>query len=591
MPLERSVVGLLGAHEQVVGNNRFGPRSLQAAEYPKGICKAICDGVLHSMTLDYVAKIPLELSYPAMDDEELEEQVHSEVEIVDQEMQIDFWETDGNKIVRHHLFPRKALFSPMSTDDLPCDFVRLLPFRKTHMEFEDGTTKVHEDEWTSPDDPFRRGPMAWLGKTEISLTEVENAEDLPSAEPAPDTPAPMELEVAVPSTPAPQTPGTPGGNRTLRRRPRTRQLQRGFWTQIQSVDLSNLLERTLEWLEDRGGTDWQVVPLGEDLGHDWLVYESANVELQLVLASTNAKKLRKPQPFMSPLEAPLRKANLLLRSRVCLSTSWEEWHQLAPTSQTRPLVAEQRAVCVLCFGKPLGEVHDDAEAQEDSRAREKEQLREQRWQSLPRELKLAIKRVHVNLGHAPVPQMLKALRVSRASEVAIRACRLFRCPDCPRVQLPKKPRPSKLPLSEEFNSHVGLDVLQMKDADGHTWSWLNILCQGTTFQICVLLEDTSFNPTSEAVIKAFEVGWASWAGYPQYGVFTDRAKYFISEFANAMDAEGCQFDCAARASPWQLGQVERHGAIWKETMKRLVWSEQLAGKEQMFHATSACNQA
>ena len=82
-------------------------------------------------------------------------------------------------------------------------------------------------------------------------------------------------------------------------------------------------------------------------------------------------------------------------------------------------------------------------------------------------LRLAIRQAHVNLGHATVPQMLKAMRVSRASEVASCATRLFRCPDCPRVQQPKQPRPSKLPLTEEFNVHIGIDVFQRKDADGH----------------------------------------------------------------------------------------------------------------------------
>ena len=65
----------------------------------------------------------------------------------------------------------------------------------------------------------------------------------------------------------------------------------------------------------------------------------------------------------------------------------------------------------------------------------------------------------------------------------------------------------------------------------------------------------------------------------------------MSEFAEALAHEGCYFDAAARASPWQLGQVERHGDIWKKMVKKLVWAEQLAGKELMIHATSAINQA
>ena len=70
--------------------------------------------------------------------------------------------------------------------------------------------------------------------------------------------------------------------------------------------------------------------------------------------------------------------------------------------------------------------------------------------SLPRELKLAIKRVHENLGHASQAAMLRALRIAKASETAVKACRLFRCPACPRLLEPKHPRPSKLPFVNEI---------------------------------------------------------------------------------------------------------------------------------------------
>ena len=75
--------------------------------------------------------------------------------------------------------------------------------------------------------------------------------------------------------------------------------------------------------------------------------------------------------------------------------------------------------------------------------------------------------------------MLRALRISRASETAIKACRLFRCPDCPRLGEPKQPRPSKLPMVDEFNVQIGLDIFSEKDAKGHTYTWLNVFDQGT----------------------------------------------------------------------------------------------------------------
>ena len=508
-----------GAHQQVLGSNSKGARSRQAAAYPPDLCRAVCQGILHTMKLDYPSLVQqaFHLSYPVEGgDMDVDEgTVDADIEVVGEEPAGDVWEREQNKIVRKHLFPRKALFSPMSTETMPCDFRELLPQRTTFLQFEDGTTQTFEDCWTDVHDPFKTGQLFWKGRTEIAiqpLLEEDPPEPEGVVEAEPDGDANM---VPAPETPAPATPGGP----LRRKRPRTRQLQRGFWQEVSNTDVADLLQRTKEWLVERASNDWQILPLTEDLGRDWESVESAEAEVVLILVADKAKKLRKPQPHASPAEVPLRKSFLLLRNGSCLTTGWEELAQLAPSSQVRPLVAQQRELCVIVFGKPLGDIEQPVEA--DPRAQAKELQRAQKWASLPRELKLAIRRVHVNLGHASVTQMLRALRVSKASEVAIRACRLFRCEACPRVAPPKKQRPSKLPLTEEFNVQIGLDVFQCKDADGHNWSWLNILCQGTCFQIAVLLEQTHANPTSEEVIKAFDIGWVSWAGYPEFGVFTE----------------------------------------------------------------------
>ena len=97
------------------------------------------------MALDYVAKVPEELSYPAMGESGEDTEVH-EVEEVLKESAQDYWQSFHNRIVRHHLFPRRALFSPMSVEDLRCHFSRLLPFRVAFMTFSDGTQQQHDDE-------------------------------------------------------------------------------------------------------------------------------------------------------------------------------------------------------------------------------------------------------------------------------------------------------------------------------------------------------------------------------------------------------------------------------------------------------------
>ena len=95
---------------------------------------------------------------------------------------------------------------------------------------------------------------------------------------------------------------------------------------------------------------------------------------------------------------------------------------------------------------------------------------------------LALQRIHTKLGHSRIPDMLRALRVSQASETAKWACRLFRCKECPRLLEPKIPRPSRLPHVDEFNVVVGLDVLSEKDSNGDEWMRLNVVDKVLVFR-------------------------------------------------------------------------------------------------------------
>ena len=146
------------------------------------------------------------------------------------------------------------------------------------------------------------------------------------------------------------------------------------------------------------------------------------------------------------------------------------------------------------------------------------------------------------------------------------------CPDSPRLQEPKRPRPSKLPVTDESSVQ-------------------NILCQGTTFQVCAFLQQTHGDPTGHVILEAQTSHWLSRAEYFERGVICDRAKYFLSDVAEEVAAHGCYLDTAAKAAPWQIGQVERHGDIWKATFRRLVWSQQVSGFQEVQLATAPTNQA
>ena len=72
---------------------------------------------------------------------------------------------------------------------------------------------------------------------------------------------------------------------------------------------------------------------------------------------------------------------------------------------------------------------------------------------------------------------------------------------------------------------------------------------------------------------------------------TDRAKPFLRDVAQEVADHGCFFDTAAKAAPWQIGAVERHGGIWKGMFKKVAYAEQINTREGVLLTAAACNQA
>ena len=93
----------------------------------------------------------------------------------------------------------------------------------------------------------------------------------------------------------------------------------------------------------------------------------------------------------------------------------------------------------------------------------------------------------------------------------------------------------------------------------------------------MLLGKTVKNPTALQVSEAFEHGWGNWAGMPEHRIIADRAKYFLGQLAEHMSQEGCHFDLAAKASPWQLGMVERAGGLGRPCFDDFVGRSKLLG--------------
>ena len=169
----------------------------------------------------------------------------------------------------------------------------------------------------------------------------------------------------------------------------------------------------------------------------------------------------------------------------------------------------------------------------------KEAERRAGWRSLPQKVRIAIRRLHRQFGHVPQKVLLNLLRSARVSKQYIDAVKYFRCVECEENAPRRTGHKTSLPNRYEFNYALGIDVLEILDADGAKYQVLNMICLGTCFQLAEVVRAGPGQPTSARCLEAIKKRSISWAENPST-VQCDRGLHNRGVLAQYMSAQGIQ---------------------------------------------------
>ena len=222
------------------------------------------------------------------------------------------------------------------------------------------------------------------------------------------------------------------------------------------------------------------------------------------------------------------------------------------------------------------ELHEGMDAIERETDPEAEKLRRREWLKISKEERIGIRRLHHMTSHASKPQLQRMLRYAGAAPKVVGAVKYFRCGICERESEEKKPFPVKPPSPYTFNSTVGLDIFEVKDAAEVRYQVLHAVCHGTTYQCGEVLGVAKGVPASSQCLQAFLRFWCVWAGPPNC-IVVDRGLHNRGIFQSELEKAGVTFRYAATEAPWELGRTERHGGLLKGIMSRTILAEQIAG--------------
>ena len=184
----------------------------------------------------------------------------------------------------------------------------------------------------------------------------------------------------------------------------------------------------------------------------------------------------------------------------------------------------------------------------------KEAERRTGWRKLPRKVRIAIRRLHKQFGHVPHKVLLNLERSARVSKEYLDAVKYFRCIECEETAPRRTGHKTSMPNRYEFNYALGIDVLEILDADGAKCQVLNMICLGTCFQLADAVRSGPGQPASARCLEAIKKQWISWAGNPNT-VQCDGGLHNRSILA--------QYMSAPLETPESVGRVERHGGVLK----------------------------
>ena len=185
----------------------------------------------------------------------------------------------------------------------------------------------------------------------------------------------------------------------------------------------------------------------------------------------------------------------------------------------------------------------------------------------PRE-RAEVLRAHVNLGHPNNREFVRLLRSAGTKDSIVQyVLREFSCAGCSKERRPPTRLPSAMPRSFDFNVAIGVDVLFVAGVSSKAeHPVINITCLGTLYSTFGLIDARRRN--SALAWSCFNRLWIRVFGAPQCVLFDEGKEFTGGPFQDGLEMHGIQPIEINRQAPFELGTVERRGALFKEAYYR-----------------------
>ncbi len=195
----------------------------------------------------------------------------------------------------------------------------------------------------------------------------------------------------------------------------------------------------------------------------------------------------------------------------------------------------------------------------------------------------ALAHLHVALGHPSQERLTRMLMVSGCGTVVTKAAHGMRCQICEAVRPPGAEPKVSGQRPTRFGEKILSDSFYVWDFKGERFNITHIIDSLTEYHVGM----ASKNPGAEVTAELLQHRWCAVFGPPEL-LQTDAGREYedvIQKISRVLDF---RHEVVPPGAKWRQGQVERHGAVVKLMMMRVIHSQQAHGLEDVKMVASAC---
>ncbi|CAE7717731.1 RE2 [Symbiodinium sp. CCMP2592] len=200
-------------------------------------------------------------------------------------------------------------------------------------------------------------------------------------------------------------------------------------------------------------------------------------------------------------------------------------------------------------------------------------------------VRAALTRLHQNLGHPAVHDLVRHLRLAGAEGAVIAAAKSLKCEVCERCQRTAASRPATLPTMLDFNQIVAVDVFHAFDTEQVRHEFLSVIDLGTQYHV---VKEISGHSSQDFEMNFIDV-WSRTFGTPSV-IAADLETGLQAGLAKYAEFSGAKLRSSAAQAHFQQGVVERHGQWWQDIFAKVV-DDQTITSDDVFLAVAAVNNA